>query len=81
VGGIADIIAPGVNGLLVPSGDSTALAAAIQDLISDPARRKAMGKTGQRMALERHGSDRMVTELKEVYRGLLEATVIKPMPT
>ena len=39
-----------------------------------------MGKTGQRMALERHGSDRMVRELKEVYRRLLEATVIKPMP-
>ena len=72
VGGIADIISPGVNGLLVPSGDSGALATAIEDLIADPARRKKMGTTGRQMVLERHGSDRMVRELKEVYRGLLE---------
>ena len=72
VGGIADIIAPGVNGLLVPSGDSVALATAIEDLIADPARRKKMGTTGRQMVLERHGSGRMVRELKEVYRGLLE---------
>ena len=72
VGGIADIISPGVNGLLVPSGDSGALATAIEDLIADPARRKKMGRTGRQMVLERHGSGRMVRELKEVYRGLLE---------
>ena len=72
VGGIADIISPGVNGLLVPSGDSGALATAIEDLIADPARRKKMGTTGRLMVLERHGSGRMVRELKEVYRGLLE---------
>lgn len=77
VGGIADIIATGVNGLLVPSGDPGALATAIEDLISDPPRRKEMGETGQRMVLERHGSSRMVTELKQVYRRLLEGPALK----
>jgi glycosyltransferase involved in cell wall biosynthesis len=77
VGVIADIIAPGVNGLLVPSGDSGALATAIEDLIADPARRKKMGTTGRQMVLERHGSGRMVRELKEVYRGLLEEAPAK----
>ena len=77
VGGIADIIAPGVNGLLVPSGDPGALATAIEDLIEDPARRKRMGTAGRQMVLERHGSDRMVRELKDVYRGLLEETPAK----
>ncbi len=77
VGGIADIIAPGVNGLLVPSGDAGALAIAIEDLIADPARRKKMGTTGRQMVLERHGSGRMVRELKEVYRGLLEEAPAK----
>ena len=80
VGGIADIIATGVNGLLVPSGDSGALATAIEDLIADPARRQIMGKTGRQMVLERHGSGRMVRELKEVYRRLLEGNAVK-MPT
>jgi len=36
-----------------------------------------MGTTGRQMVLERHGSGRMVRELKEVYRGLLEEAPAK----
>jgi glycosyltransferase involved in cell wall biosynthesis len=80
VGGMPDIITPGVNGLLVPSGDAGALAAAISDLIVDPPRRAAMGDAGRRMVLERHGADRMVTELKELYRNLLAQSSLKLEP-
>ena len=72
VGGMPDIITPGVNGLLVPSGDAAALAAAIADLLADTGRREAMGAQGRRMALDRYGADRMVKELKDLYRTLLE---------
>jgi len=41
VGGIPDIIASGVNGLLVPSGDAAALADAIIELVDDPDRRRS----------------------------------------
>jgi glycosyltransferase involved in cell wall biosynthesis len=61
-----------VNGLLVPSGDADALAAAIAGLIDDSPRRKAMGAAGRRMVLERYGADRMVNELKQIYGALLE---------
>jgi glycosyltransferase involved in cell wall biosynthesis len=80
VGGIPDIIAAGVNGLLVPSGDAPALAGAVFELLGDPVRRKSMGLAGRQMVLERHGSDRMVSELKGVYLRLLERASVSPEP-
>jgi glycosyltransferase involved in cell wall biosynthesis len=78
VGGVPDIITAGVNGLLVPSGDADALAAAIGELLTDPERSAAMGAAGRVMVLERHGADRMVKELKDLYRNLLERRALKP---
>ena len=80
VGGVPDIITAGVNGLLVPNGDVTALAAAMRDLINDPARRASMGAAGRRMVLERHGAGRMVKELEDLYRSLLAAPALNPRP-
>lgn len=80
VGGIPDIIAAGVNGLLVPSGDPAALAAAVTELIADPARRTSMGIAGRQIVMERHASDRMVAELKDVYGRLLERATLKAEP-
>lgn len=51
--GPAEIIRPGVNGLLVPPGDDPALAAALSELITDPRRRRAMGATAA-MTAERY---------------------------
>lgn len=80
VGGIPDIIAAGVNGLMVPSGDPGALAAAVSELIADPARRQSMGLAGRQMVMERHSSDRMVSELKVIYGKLLERAKLKAEP-
>ena len=78
VGGIPDIIAAGVNGLLVPSGDARALAGAIKELIEDPERRRSMGLAGRQMVLERHSPERMVGEIKSVYTRLLEGVDLEP---
>lgn len=77
VGGIPDIIESGVNGLLVPSGDAGALAAAIVELVNDPDRRRLMGIAGQSSVRERYSADRMVKELKDLYRKLLDRTESK----
>ena len=47
-GGPLDIIEPGVTGMLAESGEPAELAEAIEAVISDPARRAAMGEAGLR---------------------------------
>ncbi|MBN8901747.1 MAG: glycosyltransferase, partial [Rhodospirillales bacterium] len=48
--GIVEAVVDGETGLLVPQADPRALAAAIQALCADPARRRAMGEAGRRRA-------------------------------
>ncbi|MDL4773958.1 glycosyltransferase family 4 protein [Actinomadura xylanilytica] len=48
--GPGEIITHGRNGLLVPSGDTDALADALCELITDPARRQVMGATAHQTA-------------------------------
>lgn len=53
LGGPAELIDHGVNGLLVPAGDPEALARAAQDLLRDPARLAAMGRAARATYEER----------------------------
>ncbi len=61
--GQGDLIADGVNGLLVPAGDPTALRQAILEMWNDPARCARMGAAGRRFVLERHGLSRWTESL------------------
>jgi glycosyltransferase involved in cell wall biosynthesis len=54
VGGLPFLVENGATGLLVPPGDSAALANAISELLASPARRAEMGKAAR---------DRVVNEL------------------
>ena len=47
VSAVPELIAHGVNGLLVAPGDPPALAEALEALIRDPGRRAAMGAAGE----------------------------------
>ena len=52
-GGVPGVVADGETGLLAPEGDAAAFAAALDALLADPARRKAMGRAaGERAARE-----------------------------
>jgi starch synthase len=51
VGGIPEVVADGVTGLLAPAGDPAALAAALNALVPDPGRAAAMGRAGRGRAV------------------------------
>lgn len=67
VGGVPELVEDGVNGLLVPPGDTYALAKAIVKLAKDSALRYQMGVTGRRKALEKFDITRTAREYEELY--------------
>ncbi len=71
VGGSPELVRDGETGRLVPPGDARALAAAVLELVSDPARARALGRAGQRLIADRHSLDASMALTTSVYRGLL----------
>jgi len=84
VGGIPEVVVPGETGLLVdpriregtwdpvdPAAFSAGLAAAINEVGLDEARRRRMGEAGRRRAEERFGWAAIARETLDLYRSLL----------
>ncbi len=76
VGGVPDLLDQGQLGMLVPSGDSDALADALYTLVTTPQDAGQIAQS-QALMLDRYGIDRLVRDLDGVYRGLLLAKGIK----
>lgn len=66
-GGPAQIVAEGETGLLARPGDVAALAAALDALLADPAKRRSMGEAGRRRFEQAFTLGRMVQETAAVY--------------
>jgi glycosyltransferase involved in cell wall biosynthesis len=71
VGGIPEAVRDGLNGLLVPPGDTPALAKAIVELLPDTARRQAMGADGLALVEREFSPRQMVEGHLRVYRELV----------
>ena len=71
VGGLPEIVADGETGLVVPSGDSEALAEAIVALAGDLDRARAMGLAGRERALAEFTPERSARRIEELYAGAL----------
>lgn len=71
VGGIADIVADGVTGLLVPPGDSAAVARAMLTLLDDPDRAAAMGAAGRARIVERFDGGLWARNLYSLYSRVI----------
>ena len=72
VGGIPEVIESGQHGLLVPFGDTAALARAVGSLIADPVRRAAHGSAARDRAAALFSAERIVARYEEYYRSKLE---------
>jgi starch synthase len=71
VGGIPEVVADGVTGLLVPPGDETALAEAVNALIREPGRAEALGARGRERAVTEFSWDRIAAETADLYARLV----------
>jgi glycosyltransferase involved in cell wall biosynthesis len=72
VGGLPEIVEDGVTGIVVQPDDAEALAAALLELLRDPARAAAMGAAGRDRALAAFSQDRCTDRVEELYRAALE---------
>jgi phosphatidyl-myo-inositol dimannoside synthase len=70
-GGLPEVVEDGVTGLVVPRGDSAALAQAIGSLLTDPQRRQQMGQAGRARALRLFDWDRSAEQFEELYREVV----------
>lgn len=78
VGGNPEVIRSGQTGLLVPSNDADALAAALEKLARDRALRTALGDAAAADARSRFSIDRHVAQLAALYRHGLAGRVRQP---
>ncbi len=70
VGGIPDMITPGVTGRLIPAGDANELARAIIQLVREPEQARRMADQARGEALARYDEQRLVTDMERLYGQL-----------
>ncbi|HEY7077497.1 MAG TPA: glycosyltransferase [Solirubrobacteraceae bacterium] len=73
VGGQIDSVVHGATGVHVPPRDPRALAAALRELLADPARRAELGAAGARRARRLYGFDGIAAATLAVYAELAAA--------
>jgi glycosyltransferase involved in cell wall biosynthesis len=73
-GGLPEVVEHGVTGLIVPMGDSGALAEALASLLADPDRRAQMGRAGRERALRLFDWDRTARQFEEIYAQVMART-------
>lgn len=71
VGGVPDLVVQDVSGVLVRSGDASALATAIDGLLRDPDRRERLGSAAQAAAYPRYDVARLLADITRLYDSLV----------
>jgi glycosyltransferase involved in cell wall biosynthesis len=68
-GGVTDWLQDGVSGLTVRPGDAAALAKALEQLLGDPDRQRAMGRAGRETVAARFSPERHLQALIDAYQA------------
>jgi starch synthase len=73
VGGIPEVVTGGQTGLLVPPDDPASLADALNTLVRDPGRARAMGRAGRERALTEFSWDAVAAQTAALYAELTQS--------
>ena len=73
VGGLAEIIQDRTTGILIPPGDSDALAEAIGEILANPDLRRDLIQSARNQVEDKFTIDEHVRRLESMYFGLLES--------
>jgi glycosyltransferase involved in cell wall biosynthesis len=76
--GCRELVRPGVNGIIVPSRDTSSLANALRFLIEHPEIRVAMGDNNRQIAVQEFSQELVIAQFMAVYRDLLRAASLGP---
>jgi glycosyltransferase involved in cell wall biosynthesis len=71
VGGVPDLVEDGQHGLLVPADDVTALAQAVEEVLTSPDRGRRMGEAGRKRVYPAFTAQRLIADLDRLYTELL----------
>ena len=74
VGGIADLLEDGKNGLCVPPKEPEALAAALHRLLTEPEFAQELGKNARLTIQQKFNNDESIRKLEQIYRHAVEQT-------
>jgi glycosyltransferase involved in cell wall biosynthesis len=69
--GARELIEDGLTGMIVPDGDHTSLAVAVNELLIDEPRRLSLGARARETAFERFSLERMIADTERVYTEAL----------
>jgi glycosyltransferase involved in cell wall biosynthesis len=76
--GCRELVRPGVNGIIVPSRDTSSLVSALRFLIENPEARITMGANNRQIAVQEFSQELVISQFMAVYRDLLRAVSIGP---
>lgn len=77
VGGVSDVVSDGVSGFLVPSRDPDKLAEAICSALQSGEALAEMGRMGRAAVYPKFSIGRLVSDLRDVYLGLMDSKGIE----
>jgi colanic acid/amylovoran biosynthesis glycosyltransferase len=75
LGGIPEMVEPGINGELVPERDPEALSAAIERLIADPSQSRRFGNRGREIAREKFSIEASARQLQQLFDAAQDRNV------
>jgi len=71
-GGLPEVVSDGKTGLIVPKGNSQAIAGAIIKLFKDPAQGRRMGTAGKKRAQKFFSWDKSTQEFETLFKKIIE---------